>query len=134
MKTFEIQRHVKGKWVHDSYMDSADQAVSIARRMADSGKHDGVRVVEDEFIEERSTSSAKFLFISRPSAEAAPGRPAAVAQRSRPPREVQRSGRTHRSRARAETKSGGLYRIIATLVILIVVGLGAHYVLQTLFQ
>ena len=56
MKTFEIQRYVNGKWVHDSYMDSGDQAVSIARRMADSGKYDGIRVVQDEFIEGEATS------------------------------------------------------------------------------
>ena len=134
MKTFEIQRHVNGKWVHDSYMDSADQAVNIAKRMADSGKHDGVRVVQDEFIEGRATSSAKFLFVSRPSAEPVAKRPKAAAAHARPHMEVQRGEYVGARRVRTRSKSISLYRIIATLVILVSVGLGAHYILQALFQ
>lgn len=134
MKTFEIQRNVKGKWVHDSYMDSPDQAVNIARRMADSGKHDGVRVVQDEFIEGQATSSAKFLFVSRPSGETTVDRPRTAAARARAPREVQRAKYARSGTPKTRGASASLYRIIATLVILVIVGLGAHYILQALFQ
>lgn len=135
MKTFEIQKYEKSKWVHDCYLESADLAVAQARHMADSGRYNGIRVVQDEFTENKSTSTAKFLFVSRPTNAPAPKKPKpGGAARRRPPEEVQLSPSARRRASAQRAGMGGVARIILTLGALLAVGLAAHYALQTLFQ
>ena len=102
--------------------------------MAGTGKHDGIRVVEDEFSEGSTVSRAKLLFVDRPSNAAQPA-PAKARQTYRqPPQDIERAV-SPRGAARAKTKSSSnLYTIIGTLVALIIIGLAAHYGLQFAFK
>lgn len=134
MKTFEIQKYQKGNWVHDSYFETGEDAVSQAKHMAGTGKHDGIRVVEDEFNEGNAVSKAKLLFVDRPSNAAQPAPAKARQTYRRPPQEVERAV-SPRGAARVKTKSSSnLYVIIGTLVALIIIGLAAHYGLQFAFK
>jgi len=51
MKAFEIHTFQGGKWKIDSIFDDRDLALFEAQRMDGSGRHAGIRVIEEEFDE-----------------------------------------------------------------------------------
>ena len=48
LKAFEIHTFRGGKWKIDSVFDDRDLALFEATRMDESGRHAGVRVIEEE--------------------------------------------------------------------------------------
>lgn len=51
LRAYEIHTFASGKWKIDSVFDDRELALFEATRMEDSGRHAGIRVVEEEFDE-----------------------------------------------------------------------------------
>jgi len=51
LRAYEIHTFTGGKWKIDSVFDDRDLALFEATRMKESGRHAGIRVVEEEFDE-----------------------------------------------------------------------------------
>ena len=51
LRAYEIHTFTGGKWKIDSVFDDRDLALFEATRMDESGRHAGIRVVEEEFDE-----------------------------------------------------------------------------------
>lgn len=62
MSAFELQIYKAGKWEIDSYYDDRELALSEAERMDVTGRHGGVRVVEENYDESTNTSSYQVVF------------------------------------------------------------------------
>lgn len=62
MSTFEIQVYKSGIWNADSYFDDRDIALSEAERLNGSGKHAGVRLLQDDYDEQSNTSNCRVVF------------------------------------------------------------------------
>ena len=62
MSSFEIQVYKSGIWNVDSYFDDRDMAISEAEGINESGRHSGVRVMQENFDENTNTSNYRVLF------------------------------------------------------------------------
>lgn len=62
MSSFELQTYKAGKWEIDSYYDDRDLALSEAERVDATGRHSGVRVVEENYDETTNRSSYHVIF------------------------------------------------------------------------
>ena len=62
MKTYQIERREKGKWIHDSFYNDEQSAMEQARSLVSRKMYDGIRVVEDIFTEKSGRSSARYLY------------------------------------------------------------------------
>ena len=62
MSAFELQIYKAGKWEIDSYYDDRDLALSEAERLNVTGRHGGVRVVEENYDEATNRSSYHVVF------------------------------------------------------------------------
>lgn len=62
MRAFEIQVYTSGRWNIDSIFDDRDLALHEAKRMDTSGRHVGVRVVEETYDEEQDRTSSRTIF------------------------------------------------------------------------
>ena len=62
MRAYEIHTFAQGKWKIDSVFDDRDLAVFEATRMEESGRHAGVRVIEEEFDETTQKTRIRTIF------------------------------------------------------------------------
>lgn len=62
MSSFELQTYKAGKWEIDSYYDDRELALSEAERLDIGGRHNGVRVVEENYDETSNRSSYHVVF------------------------------------------------------------------------
>src|SRR5262249_32291102 len=62
MRAYEIHTFAGGKWKIDSVFDDRDLAVFEATRMDESGRHAGVRVIEEEFDEATQKTRIRTIF------------------------------------------------------------------------
>ena len=62
MSTFELQTFQTGKWAVDSYFDDRDLAMSEAEKLEGSGRHSGVRVLQEDFDGGDTRSSVRVIF------------------------------------------------------------------------
>lgn len=62
MRAFEIQTYQSGKWKIDSVFDDKELAVFEARRMDESGRHSGIRVIEEEYDEQTKETRVRTIF------------------------------------------------------------------------
>jgi hypothetical protein len=134
MSSFELQTYKAGKWEIDSYYDDRELALSEAERLDVGGRHNGVRVVEENYDETSNRSSYHVVFtkMKRISGSGDDWRSNAqrVARRNRaaagPSGEVR-----PRSRAREAPKRGAnLYLIVILALVLLIGGVAAMIGLQ----
>lgn len=62
MSTFELQTFHAGKWDVDSYFDDRELAMSEAERLDVSGRHSGVRVLQEDFDDDSTRSRVRVIF------------------------------------------------------------------------
>jgi len=62
MKAFEIHTFRGGNWKIDSVFDDKELALFEARRMDESSRYSGVRVVEENFNESSNETVTRTLF------------------------------------------------------------------------
>ncbi|MBK18115.1 MAG: hypothetical protein CMM52_04670 [Rhodospirillaceae bacterium] len=75
MRAFEIHTFRGGKWKIDSVFDDKDLAMFEARRMDESSRYTGVRVIEENFNESTQETVSRTIFKGgRAEKQAAPNR------------------------------------------------------------
>lgn len=62
MSTFEIQVYKGGIWSVDSYFDDREIAMSEAERLNESGRHAGVRILQEDYDEASNESKCRVVF------------------------------------------------------------------------
>ncbi len=62
MSTFEIQVYKSGNWNVDSYFDDREIAMSEAERINGSGRHAGVRILQEDYDEASNKSKCRVVF------------------------------------------------------------------------
>ena len=62
MSTFEIQVYKSGGWNVDSYFDDREIAMSEAERLNESGRHAGVRILQEDYDEASNSSKCRVVF------------------------------------------------------------------------
>ncbi len=62
MRAFEIHTYQNGRWKIDSVFDDKELALFEAKRMEDSARFSGVRVVEEAFDENNNKTSARTIY------------------------------------------------------------------------
>ena len=62
MSTFEIQVYKGGIWNVDSYFDDREIAMSEAERLNLSGRHAGVRVLQEDYDETTNEAKCRIVF------------------------------------------------------------------------
>jgi len=62
LRAYEIHTFKGGKWKIDSVFDDRDLALFEAARMDESGRHSGVRVIEEEFEEATQKTRVRTIY------------------------------------------------------------------------
>lgn len=62
LRAYEIHTFAGGKWKIDSVFDDRDLALFEASRMEESGRHAGVRVIEEEFDESTQKTRVRTIY------------------------------------------------------------------------
>jgi hypothetical protein len=62
LRAYEIHTFAGGKWKIDSVFDDRDLALFEAGRMEESGRHAGVRVIEEEFDESTQKTRIRTIY------------------------------------------------------------------------
>ena len=62
MSTFEIQVYKSGNWNVDSYFDDREIALSEAERINGSGRHAGVRILQEDYNEASNETKSRVVF------------------------------------------------------------------------
>lgn len=70
LTSFELQTYRAGTWKIDSIYDDRDLALFEAKRLAESRRHSGVRVVQEDFDEQTSETSTRVLYRSNMASDA----------------------------------------------------------------
>jgi hypothetical protein len=136
MKTYELQTYNRTAWKIDSMFDDADMAIEEARRVEESRRYSGIRVIEEIYDEATNRTTTRTIFRGgllnqKPSRTMPPG-----GRGGKPPA----AGRTygtggeplhHFARA-AKRKDSSLAARIAVLFVGIVLGVAALAALQRL--
>lgn len=134
MSTFELQTFHAGKWAVDSYFDDRELAMSEAERLDTSGRHPGVRVLQEDFSADSNKSTVRVVFskmkgsedtggdwrgkVQQPSQKTVPGRASSEGV-----------PKNRRRQAKPKSKSN-LYLIISIAIVLLLAGVAAMVGLQ----
>lgn len=139
MRAYEIHTFGGGKWKIDSVFDDRDLALFEASRMEQSGRHAGVRVVEEEFDE--TTQRTRIRTIYRGSKTEA-GNAAAlekaketrlhVAQQKAEIAQQQQRRRVEAVRRKKERQTNP-FRLISIFTLITLLGVGAVIGLRFLY-
>lgn len=62
MLSFELQVYKAGKWEFDSYFDDRETALFEAERLHDSERYNGIRLVEEQFVDGSELSECSVIF------------------------------------------------------------------------
>lgn len=133
MSAFELQIYKAGKWEIDSYYDDRELALSEAERMDVSGRHGGVRVVEENYDESTNTSSYQVVFTKLKKLDQ--GRNDWRAKVQSAPRRTQVASAANEPRPKARAKpvqkrTTSLYLVVVIALVLLFGGIAAMIGLQ----
>ena len=134
MRSYEIHTFQSGRWKIDSLFDDRELALFEARRMDESGRYSGVRVVEEAYDDRIRKARARTIFrgtkVTKANENDLQARQDAEIERRR---KTARDAERRRARQReAKKKASDPYRLISILLLLIALGLGALYALERL--
>ncbi|NKB22314.1 MAG: hypothetical protein GKS01_17645 [Alphaproteobacteria bacterium] len=134
MRAFEIHTFRGGKWKIDSVFDDKDLALFEARRMDQSSRYSGVRVIEEHYNETSDETVSRTIFKGgRAEKQASPRQQDAKKESKAPVRRKGAEGRKgRRKRPVRKKKKSGLMVPLTILFVIVIVGLGAMFGLQHL--
>ena len=131
MRTFEIQTFKDGEWRLDSVFDDQELALFEAKRVNEGTRYAGVKVVEEIWDEATNLTKTRTLFRGGAARNDMPAKPKVAAKRTksgyRTGKRKERSGKRKR-----KAKKSGFVAPIVTLVLIILVAIGALFGLQQL--
>ena len=135
MSTFELQIFKSGNWSVDSYFDDRDLAMSEAEKIDGSGRHAGVRILQEDYDEPTNKSNCRVIFSKmRQTAENQEWR--VQAQRAARRRTAGEQGdhdgelRIRRRRPASKKSNTSLYIALAVAFVLLIAGAAAMIGLQ----
>ncbi len=132
MKAFEIHIFREGKWKIDSIFDDFELAVFDARRMSESNRYSGVRVIEEIYDENTGETRSRTVFKGAASdndnAKAIKSQTGVHknAMADRKQRTIKKTARRKRTKKIAKQKQTriGLLKILLMLAALVLGGIG----------
>jgi hypothetical protein len=126
VSTFEIQVYKSGVWNIDSYFDDREIAMSEAERLNESGRHAGVRILQEDYDEASNRSKCRVVY-SRTKHSNARQERRGQGKRASMNREgaSTREGNTRPSRRRPSPKNSSTSLYIGFVVALMVLIAGA---------
>jgi cobalamin biosynthesis Mg chelatase CobN len=138
MRAFEIHIYQSGRWKIDSSFDDKNLAMHEARRMEESGRYSGIRVIEETFDEVTEQVSSRTIFrgtrVDQSNNEhlerAKTVRREATASRQQ--RQQTRTTERRRKTIQARKKKSSPVRLVVVLSILAAFAIGAMVGLQYL--
>lgn len=136
MSNFEIQVYKSGNWNVDSYFDDRDTAMSEAERLNGSGKHPGVRILQEDYDEKTNTSNYRVIFSKLQQSELGRERPGQTkrtpaTRNSTASKDVKGAKeRPTRKRSTAKQSGIGLYKGLTIAVVILLAGVAAMIGLQ----
>jgi hypothetical protein len=130
MQSFELQVYKGGKWEFDSYFSDREIAMMEAKRMSESPRHKGVRVLMENYNEDTNKANCDVIFsrLKRGSDDewrSQVKQEARVAQRAEGAPE-----RPRRSAGSRKKSNGGFYALIAMALLIALGGIAAMIGLQ----
>jgi len=132
MKAFEIHTFRGGKWKIDSVFDDKELALFEARRMDQSSRYPGVRVIEENFNESTLETVTRTIFKGgRAEKQAAPRQQETKSDAKKPARRKGAQGRNGKGKHRTQKKKkSGIVMPLVILSLIVVIGLAAWFGLQ----
>jgi len=133
MSSFELQTFKAGKWEIDSYYDDRELALSEAERLDIGGRHNGVRVVEENYDETTNRSSYHVVFtkMKRIGGDDWRAKAQRVSRRTGPAGAHATEARPRSRPPRGSSKSGAnLYLMVILALVLLIGGVAAMIGLQ----
>jgi hypothetical protein len=138
MKAFEIHTFRGGKWKIDSVFDDKELALFEARRMDQSSRYSGVRVIEENFNESSQETVTRTLFKGgRAEKQTSPRQQDAKNDVKTPVRRKGAKGRKGKGkRPVRKKKKSGIATPLIILAVIVIVGFAALFGLQhvTIFR
>jgi hypothetical protein len=138
MKAFEIHTFRGGNWKIDSVFDDKELALFEARRMDESSRYSGVRVVEENFNESSNETVTRTLFKGGRAEKQASVRQQEVKNEAKKTaRRKGAKGRTGKGkRPIRKKKKSGIVMPLLILSAIVIIGLAALFGLQhvTIFR
>ncbi len=138
MRAFEIHTFRGGKWKIDSVFDDKELALFEARRMDESSRYSGVRVIEENFNESSNETVTRTLYKGgRAEKQASVIQREVKDEAKKTARRKGAKGRTGKGkRPVKKKKKSGIAMPLIILSIIVIVGLGALFGLQhiTIFR
>lgn len=133
MKTYELQTYFKGVWKIDSMFDDPEIAIDEAKRVEESRRYSGIRVIEEAYDEEKNRTSSRTVFRGGLTGQPTKDRKVVTSKQAvSAPRFGTGKEPVHRAGAPARQKPASLVGRIVILAVCIVVGLSALFGLQYL--
>jgi hypothetical protein len=144
VSSFEIQVYKSGIWNVDSYFDDRDMALSEAERLNETGRHAGVRILQEDYDEKTNSSDCRVVFSKIQQAEQGRDKrvqtkrtPTPTTRNSAAPKDAKDTkdtkdtkGRPTRKRSSAKKSGIGLYKGLAIAFVLLLAGIAAMIGLQ----
>ncbi len=140
LKAYEIHTFQGGKWKIDLVFDDRDLALFEAQRMDESGRHPGVRVIEEDYDEGTQKTKIRTIFRGSKIAEAN----AQALERTREVRQhvqkkrVEQAQEKVRKRAEAvrreKARKSNPFRLIGLFSLIAMFGLAAVVALRFLYD
>ena len=134
MSTFELQTFQAGKWAVDSYFDDRDLAMSEAEKLDVSGRHSGVRVLQEDFEGDNNRSSVRVIFSKLKGSDNADDDWRVKIQRTSQKASADRAdgarGARPRRRPQKSKSNSNLYLVISIAIVILLAGVAAMVGLQ----
>lgn len=136
MSAYELQTYQSGQWKFDSYYDDRDLVMSEASRMDHSGKYMGVRVLEETFVEETQTAKYATIYsrLKKVDQGANSSRSAPQPGARKPAARGGASSRKITRKPKKKKSGGGTFRLIFVSLFLLLLGIGALFMLRSLAE
>ena len=146
MRAYEIQLFKENKWEFDSYINDHGTAVVEAERLLNSNRHEGVRVIEEQYDPENNRSDCSVIYskkrklsrINRGKRSLVEGKKATRSKRAKPARKrrtasaKKATGKRPKRRTGRPRKSSGMgpVPLIVIAMVIVVTGIAALIGLQ----
>ena len=62
MKTYELHTYLKGVWKIDSMFDDPEIAIEEAKRVEESRRYSGIRVIEEVYDQDKNRTATRTIF------------------------------------------------------------------------
>jgi hypothetical protein len=134
MSTFELQTFQAGKWNVDSYFDDRELAMSEAEKLDVSGRHTGVRILQEDFDEDSTRSRVRVIFSRMKGGGNVDDdwrvKVQRQSQRTSGMRGSEDAGTRGRRHQRQPKKKSNLYLVISIAIVILLAGVAAMIGLQ----